>query len=91
MPLSYYREEGAKEEGAGGPKPLNLLFCHAFTVFLYTENQNHVRFYPFVLHNIFVLFEFTLGHLHYHLKDMPPSQTYNLTVSLTHIDRPMWS
>jgi hypothetical protein len=30
---------------------------HAFTVCIYTENQNQVSFYPFVLHAIFVLID----------------------------------
>ena len=45
---------------------------HAFTVCIYTENQNQVNFYPFVLHEISLLNEFTLGHLHYHLTDLSP-------------------
>ncbi|KAF1772005.1 hypothetical protein GQ600_25423 [Phytophthora cactorum] len=36
---------------------------HAFTVCIHTENQNQVSFYPFVLHEISVLIELTLGHL----------------------------
>ena len=45
---------------------------HAFTVCIHTENQNQVSFYPFVLHEISVLIELTLGHLRYHLTDVPP-------------------
>ena len=45
---------------------------HAFTVCIRTENQNQVSFYPFVLHEISVLFELTLGHLRYRLTDVPP-------------------
>ena len=45
---------------------------HAFTVCIRTENQNQVSFYPFVLQEISVLFELTLGHLRYHLTDVPP-------------------
>ena len=45
---------------------------HAFTVCIHTENQNQVSFYLFVLHEISVLTELTLGHLRYHLTDMPP-------------------
>jgi hypothetical protein len=37
-----------------------------------TENQNQVSFYPFVLHEISVLIELTLGHLCYCLTDVPP-------------------
>ena len=56
---------------------LNLLktkgsIGHAFTVCIHTENQNEVSFYPFVLHEISVLIELTLGHLRYHLTDVPP-------------------
>ena len=45
---------------------------HAFTVCIHTENQNQVSFYPFVLHEISVLIELTLGHLCYCLTDVPP-------------------
>ena len=45
---------------------------HAFTVCIHTENQNQVSFYPFVLHEISVLNELTLGHLRYRLADVPP-------------------
>ena len=37
-----------------------------------TENQNQVSFYPFILHEISVLIELTLGHLRYSLTDVPP-------------------
>ena len=45
---------------------------HAFTVCIHTENQNQMSFYPFVLHEISVLIELTLGHLRYCLTDVPP-------------------
>ena len=45
---------------------------HAFTVCIRTENQNQVSFYPFVLREISVLTELTLGHLCYLLTDVPP-------------------
>ena len=45
---------------------------HAFTVCIHTENQNQRSFYPFVLHEISVLIELTLGHLRYLLTDVPP-------------------
>ena len=45
---------------------------HAFTVCIRTENQNQMSFYPFVLHEISVLIELTLGHLRYRLTDVPP-------------------
>lgn len=45
---------------------------HAFTVCIHTENQNQVGFYPYVLQEISVLFEPTLGHLCYRLTDVPP-------------------
>ena len=51
---------------------------HAFTVCIHSENQNQVSFYPFVLHEISVLSELTLGHLHYHLTDVPPQPNYQL-------------
>ncbi|CAN6484034.1 unnamed protein product [Victoria cruziana] len=45
---------------------------HAFTVCIRTGNQNQTSFYPFVPHEIFVLVELILGHLHYLLTDVPP-------------------
>ena len=45
---------------------------HAFTVWIRTENQNQMSFYPFVLHEISVLIELILGHLRYLLTDVPP-------------------
>jgi hypothetical protein len=45
---------------------------HDFPVCIRTENQNQVSFYPFILHEISVLIELTLGHLCYYLTDVPP-------------------
>ncbi|KAK8621576.1 hypothetical protein V6N13_081009 [Hibiscus sabdariffa] len=45
---------------------------HAFTVRIRTGNQNQTSFYPFVPHEISVLVELILGHLHYLLIDVPP-------------------
>ena len=45
---------------------------HAFTVCIHTENQNQVSFSPFGQQEISVLFELILGHLCYHLTDVPP-------------------
>ena len=45
---------------------------HAFAVCIPTENQNQASFYPFVLREISVLAELALGHLRYHLTDVPP-------------------
>ena len=44
----------------------------SFNVCIRTENQNQVSFYPFVLHEISVLIELTLGHLRYLVTDVPP-------------------
>ena len=45
---------------------------HAFTVRIRTENQNQASFSPSGLHEISVLIELALGHLRYHLTDVPP-------------------
>ena len=45
---------------------------HAFTVCIRTENQDQVSFCPFALREVSVLAELTLGHLRYHLTDVPP-------------------
>ena len=45
---------------------------HVFTVCNRTEIQNQASFSPFSLHEISVLVELTLGHLRYHLTDVPP-------------------
>jgi hypothetical protein len=41
-------------------------------VCIHTENQNQDSFYPFVLLEISVLDELSLGHLRYRLTDVPP-------------------
>ena len=60
---------------------------HAFTVCIHTENQNQVSFYPFVLHEISLLIELTLGHLRYHLADVPPQPNLQPD-SVFDMDRP---
>ena len=45
---------------------------HVRTGCIRTENQNQARFSPFGPHEISVLSERTLGHLRYHLTDVPP-------------------
>src|SRR6267154_4141707 len=45
---------------------------HTFVVRIHTENQNQGDFYPFVLLEISVLDESSLGHLRYLLTDVPP-------------------
>ena len=60
---------------------------HGFPVCIRTENQNQVSFYPFVLHEISVLIELTLGHLCYSLTDVPP-QPNSLPDNVTHADQP---
>ncbi|KAK4373753.1 hypothetical protein RND71_009137 [Anisodus tanguticus] len=45
---------------------------HAFTVRIRTGNQNQTSFYPSIPHEISVLVELILGHLHYLLTDVPP-------------------
>jgi hypothetical protein len=60
---------------------------HAFTVCIHTENQNQVSFYPFVLHEISVLIELTLGHLCYLLTDVPPQPNSPPDV-VFHVDHP---
>lgn len=39
---------------------------------IHAENQNQGSFCPFALHEISVLVELPLGHLRYHLTDVPP-------------------
>jgi hypothetical protein len=45
---------------------------HAFTVCSRTETLDQVSFCPFALREVSVLTELTLGHLRYHLTDVPP-------------------
>ncbi|PHT25407.1 Regulator of rDNA transcription protein 15 [Capsicum baccatum] len=45
---------------------------HAFMVHIRTGNQNQMSFYPSVPHEISILVELILGHLHYLLTDVPP-------------------
>ena len=57
-----------KAKGSIGP---------AFAVRIRTENQDQASFCPFALREVSVLTELALGHLRYHLSDVPP-QTNNL-------------
>ena len=50
------------------------MFSHLFCI--RTENQNQASFYHFGPHEISVLIELTLGHLRYHLTDVPPQPNY---------------
>src|ERR1700760_3664619 len=45
---------------------------HAFAVCIRTGNPDQVSFCPFTLREVSVLSELTLGHLRYHLTDVPP-------------------
>ena len=45
---------------------------HVFTVGIRTGNEKKANFSPSGLHEISVLIELTLGHLRYHLTDVPP-------------------
>jgi hypothetical protein len=72
---------------------------HAFTVCIRTENQNQASFSPFGPHEISVLIELTLGHLRYHLTDVPPQpnsppdnvfRTNQLLKKITLILKPTW-
>ena len=60
---------------------------HTFMVRIHTENQNQESFYPFVLHEISVLIELTLGHLCYRLTDVPPQPNSPPDV-VFRVDRP---
>jgi hypothetical protein len=44
----------------------------AFTARTVTGSESQVSFYPYVQHEISVLIELTLGHLCYHVADVPP-------------------
>ena len=59
---------------------------HTFMVCIHTENQNQGDFYPFVLLEISVLDESPLGHLRYHLTDVPP-QPNSPPDNVSHVDR----
>jgi hypothetical protein len=52
-----------KSKGSIGP---------AFAVCIRTENQNQANFCPFTLRVVSVRTESALGHLRYHLTDVPP-------------------
>ena len=45
---------------------------HVFTVCIHIENENQASSSPFGPHEISVPIELTLGHLRYHLTDVPP-------------------
>jgi len=48
------------------------LIGHDFAVCIHTENRNKASFSPFALHEVSVIAELALGHLHYSLTDVPP-------------------
>ena len=52
-----------KSKGSIGP---------AFAACIHTENQDQASFCPFTLREVSVLAELALGHLRYHLTDVPP-------------------
>jgi hypothetical protein len=72
---------------------------HAFAVCILTENINQVSFYPFVLHEISVLIELTLGHLRYSLTNVPPQPNspfffffwYTYIIRSTQEESPLWT
>jgi hypothetical protein len=61
----------------------------SFEVSISTEYQNQESFYPYVLHEISVLIELSLGHLCCLLTDVPPQpnsptdNVFNLNLELT--------
>ena len=57
--------------GVKSPPPKGSI-GHDFSVCPATDRPNQVSIYPFVLHEISLLIELTLGHLRYHLTDVPP-------------------
>ncbi|KAG8171100.1 hypothetical protein JTE90_012550 [Oedothorax gibbosus] len=59
---------------------------HAFAVRIHTENQDQASFCPFALREVSVLAELALGHLRYHLTDVPP-QPNNPPESVLGADR----
>ena len=70
----------SKSKGSIGP---------AFAVCIHTENQNQASFCPFALRKVSVLSELALGHLRYHLTDVPP-QSNSLPEKVFGVDR-SWS
>ncbi|KAG8172384.1 hypothetical protein JTE90_007630 [Oedothorax gibbosus] len=73
----YYRNDESSSKGSIG---------HAFAVRIHTENQDQASFCPFALREVSVLAELALGHLRYHLTDVPP-QPNNPPESVLGADR----
>ncbi|KAG8156165.1 hypothetical protein JTE90_011727 [Oedothorax gibbosus] len=73
----YYRNDESSSKGSIGP---------AFAVRIHTENQDQASFCPFALREVSVLAELALGHLRYHLTDVPP-QPNNPPESVLGADR----
>jgi hypothetical protein len=67
-PCGNFSDTSSLKPGGGAKGSIG----HDFSVCLCTGKQNQVNFYPFTLHEISVLIEFTLGHLRYCLADVPP-------------------
>ncbi|KAG8170691.1 hypothetical protein JTE90_000094 [Oedothorax gibbosus] len=73
----YYRNDESSSKGSNRP---------AFAVRIHTENQDQASFCPFALREVSVLAELALGHLRYHLTDVPP-QPNNPPESVLGADR----
>ncbi|GJS23072.1 hypothetical protein Tco_0451704 [Tanacetum coccineum] len=78
-------EPTSKDQKATSPSKGSL--GHAFTVRIRTGNQNQTSFYPSIPHEISVLVELILGHLHYLLTDVPP-QPNSPPDNVFRLDRP---
>src|SRR5215475_3253835 len=65
---------------------------HAFAVRIRTGNQDQASICPFALREVSVLAELALGHLRYHLTDVPPQSNslpgYVLGTGHTSLDKP---
>eukprot|EP00762_Andalucia_godoyi_P007841 ANDGO_01293.mRNA.1 Putative uncharacterized protein ART2 len=72
LPQASYPCGNFSDTSSFRPRMTKGSIGHAFTVWIRTENQNQMSFYPFVLHEISVLIELILGHLRYRLTDVPP-------------------
>ena len=68
--VSYPRGNFSETSSFKFLKPKGLI-GHVLPVYIYTENKNQVSFYPFVLNEISILVELTLGHLCYSFTCVP--------------------
>ena len=72
LPQASYRCGNFSDTSSSKLLKLKGWIRHAFAVYIPTKTHNQANFFPLVLREISVFSELALGHLRYHLTDVPP-------------------